>query len=241
MTQFDLYIKRFQNFEFDGELSEADEKTLNQFYTIINKSHFKRRQFYLEELDKIKEGISNLPYFHSDSDSLKFRKLQQRLIALTHKIIEENKKVFIVHGRDTGMRDKIEAFLSKLKIDNIILENESNHGYTVIEKFIKKSSDCNFALILMSADDKGGLASESATQRPRTRQNVVLELGFFLGKLGREKIIVLHPDDIEIEKPSDFDGIVYLPYDNKGAWKHKLIKELKAAKFYIDDSDTNHI
>ena len=68
-----------------------------------------------------------------------------------------------------------------------------------------------------------------------------MELGFFLGKLGRHRLLVLHPDEVEIEKPSDFDGIVYLPYDNKGAWKHKLIKELKASKFYIDESDTNRV
>ena len=68
-----------------------------------------------------------------------------------------------------------------------------------------------------------------------------MELGFFLGKLGRHRLLVLHPDEVEIEKPSDFDGIVYLPYDNNGAWKHKLIKELKAAKFYIDESDTNRV
>ena len=85
----------------------------------------------------------------------------------------------------------------------------------------------------MSADDKGGLASEKTNQKIRARQNVVLELGYFLGKLDRNRILILHTDDVEIEKPSDFEGIAYLPYDNKGAWKHKVIKELKPQSFIL--------
>lgn len=241
MTEIELYIKRFQNFEFSGELRSADKNDLKEFRNLINKSLFRRRQFYLDQLDKIGNDLGDLSFFSDRSDLLKFRKIQQNLISLTYQVIEENKKIFIVHGRDINMRDKIEAFLSKLHIDNVILENETNEGKTIIEKFLKKSSDCNFAIVLLSPDDYGGLANDKSKQAFRARQNVVLEIGFFLGKLGRHRLLVLHPDETEIEKPSDFDGIVYLPYDNKGAWKHKLIKELKAAKFYIDEVDTNKV
>ena len=241
MTNIEQYIKRFQSFEFSGEFRSADENDLKEFRILINKSHFRRRLFYLEQIDKIMNNFNDLPFIYDRSDVLKFRKIQQSLISLTYQIIEENKKVFIVHGRDINMRDKTEAFLGKLHIENVILENETNEGQTIIEKFLKKSHDCNFAIILMSSDDIGGLANSKNKQKYRTRQNVVLELGFFLGKLGRHRILVLHPDEIEIEKPSDFDGIIYLPYDNKGAWKHKLIKELKVAKFYIDEADISRI
>jgi len=241
MTEIEQYIKRFQNFEFSGELRSADKNDLKEFQTLINKSHFRRRQFYLDQIEKIQNEFVDLPFFHDRSHVLKFRKIQQNLVSLTYQVIEENKKVFVVHGRDINMRDKVEAFLSKLNIDNVILENETSEGKTIIEKFLKKSADCNFAIVLLSADDIGGLASNKTKQSFRARQNVVLELGFFLGKLDRHRLLVLHPDEAEIEKPSDFDGIVYLPYDNKGAWKHKLIKELKAAKFYIDEVDTNRV
>src|SRR5690606_8216147 len=114
--------------------------------------------FYLDQIEKIKKEFDDLPFFHDRGDILKFRKIQQNLVSLTYQVIEENKKVFIVHGRDINMRDKIEAFLSKLHIDNVILENETSEGKTIIEKFLKKSSDCNFAIVLLSADDLGGLA-----------------------------------------------------------------------------------
>ncbi len=241
MIDFEQYIKRFQNFEFDGELRSADKSDLKEFKTLINKSHFRRRLYYLEQLEKISREIEELPWFHDRSDILKFRKLQQELISLTYKVIEENKKIFVVHGRDINMRDKIEAFLGKLHIENVILENETNEGQTVIEKFLKRSNDCNFAIVLLSPDDIGALNADKPILQGRPRQNVVLELGFFLGKLGRHRILALHPDDVTIEKPSDFDGIVYLPFDNKGAWKHKLMKELKSAKFYIDEADANKV
>jgi predicted nucleotide-binding protein len=241
MTDIEQYIKRFQSFEFGGEFRSADKSDLKEFQVLINKSHFRRRIFYLEQIEKIYNEFDELPFLFDRSDVLKFRKTQQSLVNLTYQVIEENKKVFIVHGKDINMRDKMEAFLGKLHIENVILENETNEGKTIIEKFLEKTSDCNFAIVLLSPDDIGGLSTDITSQSFRARQNVILELGFFLGRLGRHKLIVLHPDEIEIEKPSDFEGIVYRPFDNKGAWKHKLIKELKAAKFYIDEADVNRI
>ena len=133
MKDLEVYIKRFQNFEFDGELRDAYKKDFKDFQLLINKKHFRRSPYYLEQLQKIWKDIDTLPWIHDRSDVLNFRKIQQTLISLTYQVIEENKKVFIVHGRDINMRDKVEAFLSKLHIDNIILENETNEGRTVIE------------------------------------------------------------------------------------------------------------
>ena len=60
----------------------------------------------------------------------------------------------------------------------------------------------------------------------------MLELGYFLGKLGRKRVCVLLKDSLAI--PSDFDGVVYIPLDNAGRWKYTLANELTAAEFSID-------
>ena len=67
---------------------------------------------------------------------------------------------------------------------------------------------------------------------PRARQNVILELGVFLGKLGRKHVCPLVKGDVET--PSDYDGVVYTKLDDAGGWKMKLVQELKAAGFDVD-------
>jgi predicted nucleotide-binding protein len=69
-------------------------------------------------------------------------------------------------------------------------------------------------------------------QQPRARQNVILELGYFLGKLGRGRVCVIYVDGVEI--PSDYHGVVFVPLDEAGAWRLRLARELKAAGFDID-------
>jgi predicted nucleotide-binding protein len=83
----------------------------------------------------------------------------------------------------------------------------------------------------MTPDDHGAEAGEPA-MRPRARQNVVFELGFFIGKLGPEHVSALVKGNIE--HPSDFDGIVYIDLDDADGWKQKLGKELEVAGFEID-------
>jgi predicted nucleotide-binding protein len=84
--------------------------------------------------------------------------------------------------------------------------------------------------VLLTPDDVGGTGSDAL--RPRARQNVVLELGYFLGHLGRQRVCALHKGLLEL--PSDVNGVVYVPLDDAGGWKLKLARELKDAGFSID-------
>jgi predicted nucleotide-binding protein len=84
----------------------------------------------------------------------------------------------------------------------------------------------------MSADDEGGPVNRPELRRPRARQNVVVELGYFTGLLGRSKVCVLVSDDLEI--PSDYLGVVYTKFDVLGAWKMDLAKELASAGYAIN-------
>jgi predicted nucleotide-binding protein len=140
--------------------------------------------------------------------------------------------VFVVHGRDGGTKETVARFISKLGLTPVILHEQPNMGRTIIEKFTDHA-DVGFAVVLMTGDDKGGLASVPANEfKLRARQNVILELGFFLGKLGRSRVCALYAPDVEI--PSDYDGVVFVRLDTEGAWRLLLVRELRAAGLPVD-------
>jgi predicted nucleotide-binding protein len=140
-----------------------------------------------------------------------------------------SRKVFVVHGHDEAAREKIARFLERLEFEPIILHEQASRGRTVIEK-VEAHSDVDFAVVLLTPDDEG--CEKGGTPRPRARQNVVLELGYFLGRLGRTHVCALKRGDIEI--PSDFEGVVYVDFDNSDGWKQGLGRELEAAGFQFD-------
>src|SRR5579862_3818105 len=105
------------------------------------------------------------------------------------KTAPESQKVFIVHGHDNEMKIAVARALEKLGLESVILHERPDQGKTVIEKFIA-NSDVGFAVILLSGDDLAyPKTGKPKRARPRARQNVILELGFFVGKLGRERVL----------------------------------------------------
>ncbi|MEW5421932.1 nucleotide-binding protein [Amorphus sp. 3PC139-8] len=139
------------------------------------------------------------------------------------------RKVFVVHGHDEAARESVARFLEKLNFEPIILHEQANQGRTIIEK-VEAHSDVGFAVVLLTPDDEGNAKGQQA--HARARQNVILELGYFIGRLGRSRVIALKQGDIEI--PSDFHGVVYEPFASGGAWKSAVGRELQAAGFTID-------
>ncbi len=136
--------------------------------------------------------------------------------------VNDKKQVFVVYGHDQVLKLSVEAFLKdELKLDVVALDEKPNLGKTIIEKFEHYSKDAGFAVILMSPDDEMNVDGKIYKQ---ARQNVVLELGYFMAKLGRERVCVVLRGNVE--KPSDISGILHLPYE--GNWKYELIKELRA-------------
>jgi predicted nucleotide-binding protein len=146
---------------------------------------------------------------------------------------EDTKDVFIVHGHNEELKEKVARTIEKLKLRHLILHEQSNEGKTVIEKF-EKHSNVNFAVILLTYDDFGNVKSESNNNK-RARQNVILELGFFLGKIGRENVMPLYVQGVEL--PSDISGVLYTLIDETENWKFRLVKELKSAGFNVDAND----
>lgn len=141
-------------------------------------------------------------------------------------------RIFLVHGHDESALHKVEQFLGCLGQDVVILRKQANEGRTIIEKF-EDYADVGFAVVLLTADDRGGSVSASHSDlQSRARQNVILELGYFLGRLGRSRVCALHVDGVEI--PSDYSGVLYVKLDDHGGWKLELAKELRAAGFSVD-------
>jgi predicted nucleotide-binding protein len=141
------------------------------------------------------------------------------------------RKVFVVHGHDHGAKDTVARFLSKLEIEPIILHEQADQGKTLIEKFETHSTDVRCAVVLLTADDIASAKSNPQNQEFRARQNVILELGFFVGRLGRNRTFALVEKGLTL--PSDINGLVYIPLDN-GGWRIRLVKELKAAGLDVD-------
>ncbi len=151
---------------------------------------------------------------------------EEPLALLIHET-EASRRVFVVHGHADEPKHAVASFLRSGGLEPIILHEQPNEGKTIVEKFEKHSDVVGFAVVLLTPDDIGASAAHPANMRPRARQNVVLELGYFMGKLGRGKVCCLYVDGVEL--PSDYQGVLWLPYDDSGAWRDQLAKELSAA------------
>lgn len=142
-----------------------------------------------------------------------------------------SKRVFVVHGRDEEAKLRVARFLERLGLEAVILHEQANAGRTLIEKF-EAFSNVGFAVIILTPDDVGAVREKADELEPRARQNVILELGFFLGKLGRERVCALKKGDVVT--PSDYDGVVYQPMDAADGWQALLARELRAANINIE-------
>jgi predicted nucleotide-binding protein len=144
----------------------------------------------------------------------------------------ESRKVFVVHGHDNETKEATARFIERIGLEPIILHEQASSGRTIIEKFEIYSGDIAFAVVLLTPDDVGAANDATPNLNPRARQNVILELGYFMGRLGRVRVCALHKGGVEL--PSDYQGVIYIEMDPSGAWKSKLAQELVQAKLPID-------
>lgn len=142
--------------------------------------------------------------------------------------------VFLAHGHDKDARDEIVEFLEKGRMQVVVLQEQGRLGETIIERFERYSQDAQLAIILVTPDDLGceweqklDLRKLRRKLKPRARQNVIFELGYFTAKLGRLRVIVLSKDGKDIELPSDYAGVVPVAMDSDGEWRKRLFREMK--------------
>ncbi len=143
----------------------------------------------------------------------------------------DSRKIFVVHGHDHGRKETVARFLEKLDLEPVILHEHADRGKTVIEKFEAHAADVSCAVVILTGDDVGYSKSTPEEKESRARQNVILELGYFVGKLGRDHTFALVEKAITL--PSDIHGVVYIELDG-GHWSLLLAKELKAAGLDVD-------
>lgn len=168
--------------------------------------------------------ISKLIYYQQTLKKIKEKNLMKEQLC-NAKLSTE--KVFIVHGHNDEKKESVARLIEKQGIKAIILHEQVNQGGTIIEKF-ERNSDVGCAIFLFTADDMGR-AITATDEKKRARQNVVFEAGYFIGKLGRERVILIA--DSEVEMPSDLQGVVYT---NSNDWRFSVLKELKAIGYKID-------
>ena len=195
---------------------------------------------YVKDIERLKfESM----LFDEESNRYAYQHDLETAIAILHSYLEEipdkeeektneilhltANKVFIVHGHDGKLKEAVARIIEKQKIEAIILSEKANRGRTIIEKF-EDYSDVNGAVCLFTADDVGREKSDKE-ENARARQNVIFEAGFFMGKLGRDHVVLLADNGVEM--PSDLSGVVYTSTSN---WQLELLKELKEMGYVID-------
>lgn len=239
--------KHFQ--ELINELFYLKEDEHESLDVIIRKAElyikkiFGNNSEYLHEIsnidfDPMPPGVSEfmnlLEIIKADVDTYEDRvDVNIKKTNLT-KNTNNNSKIFIVHGHDNEMKEAVARVITQLELDPIILHEKPNKGRTIIEKF-EDYSDVGYAIILLSPDDLAYPKDKKPEDaKYRARQNVILELGYFVGQLGRENVMVLHKVVDNFDIPNDYSGVLYTPYDSNGSWKQDIVKELQAAGYKAD-------
>lgn len=210
--------------EFDnGPHNYAYEVPIAEVHQSLSRSKSRNIALLEQAIETLRERLAEMPPSPSIADLVNAPR--QMVVTET----EKSRRIFVVHGHDDGPREAVARFLEKMGFDPIILHERANQGRTVIEK-VEAHSDVAFAVVLLTPDDEGCV--KVGTPEPRARQNVLLELGYFIGKLTRARVCTLKAGELEI--PSDWRGVVDEPFDRGGAWKQTLARELAAAGFEID-------
>lgn len=249
-------MREYEKFkEIYKEIDVLMEQKVNKYTPQFQAWHSKAERFLIKqygeesyEVKKFKSFRFSLAFYTSGTPESSFIRACQNDLCIVKAIFEqyledmqeENddisamvqtdadySKVFIVHGRDGELKEAVARVIERQGIKAIILSEQVNRGETIIEK-IEANSDVKGAICLFTSDDLGKGKSE-IMDNPRARQNVVFETGYFVGKLGRQNIVLVADSDVEL--PSDLQGVVYT---GKNEWKFKILQELKAIGYYID-------
>ena len=159
----------------------------------------------------------------------------EKILTNTVGSIPNNRKVFVVYGHDINARTQLEAMLRRWDLEPLILDQLISSGQTIIEKLEEYTQKANFGIVLATPDDIGYPKNDDTQKRYRVRQNVVLELGMLLSRIGRDKVAILLSQAEDMERPSNIDGLLYIPFkDNVEEAKLSLAKEMQNNGYNLD-------
>lgn len=233
--------------DFDKKFWANYENYLEQYNSILDKLHNMELFHGISHIEEVPSGQRAFGPGFSYAERAKLREvlnasrsLAQKLESLIKKREREkpqkteikSNKVFVVHGRDEEMKQTVARTLGKLELDPIILHEKPHKGRTIIEKFTDYS-DVSFAVVLLSPDDLAYQKDEKPENAKfRARQNVIFELGYFIGKLGRKNVLAIYRETDDFEIPTDYSGVLWIPF--KEGWQLELVRELNACNYGVD-------
>lgn len=179
-------------------------------------------------ISALKAGIDTLEFDHT---------LITDEIDITNEKLNHD-DVFIVHGHDEKMKQEVEILVTEFGLNPIVLHRQADEGMTIIEKF-EKNSQVGYAIILLTPDDicyskdQDELTDKERSKGYRARQNVIFEFGYFIGKLGRNRVCCLYKESTEI--PTDISGLIYKKVTSSvEEIAFSLIKDLKSVGLSVN-------
>lgn len=218
-------------------LKQSFNNEFNEYKDSYDSANFSPIIFSGQPRDEVKDfredvdgKIGSLKKLIAKIDLLKTDVLDHSIPIDQPKSEQPSQNVFIVHGHNNEIKIDVARTIEKLGLIPIILHEQANEGKTIIEKF-ETNANVGFAIVLLTDDDLGKAKNDDNLSK-RARQNVIMELGYFIGKLGRNKVCPLYIKGVEL--PSDFSGVLYIEIDSGETWKMKLVKELKACGYNVD-------
>jgi predicted nucleotide-binding protein len=136
------------------------------------------------------------------------------------------KSVFVIHGRDELNTRRLQQLLQgEFGLNPIVMLAKPGMSRPLTDKFEDEAQRCSFAFALFTRDDEVANGSLSYMQ---ARPNVVYETGWFVGRLGRQRVALLLQEDVRIH--SDLDGVSQIRFkDNIEEKFLEIRKELNAA------------
>ncbi len=158
------------------------------------------------------------------------------------KALSFKKEVFIVNGTDHAPMNELKVILERVGLKPMVLHEQPSGGRTIVEK-LEKYFDVGYPFVILTPDDIGshhrGVESKMLGAKMllresnfRARQNVILEFGYFMGKLGRDKVCCLLKGSVD--QPSGMHGIVYIRFHTSiGEIRNEILKELEAAGYPV--------
>lgn len=201
----------------DRHVPAEQDVTYEMLVPAFSRSRVPRRDELLGALREL-DRLSLVSY------SLNLEGISDVRITATDHQLKTLRSVFVVHGHDETLLAEVDAFLLRIGLHPVVLRVQPSSGRTIMEK-IEAYSDVQYAICLLTPDDIGASKKTPDDLRSRARQNVILELGYFIGLLGRGRVCALYRGDLEL--PSDYHGVMYTGTDIPNFdWRFMLCKEL---------------
>lgn len=233
------HLERWHAFGRDGLASVyEDEEVPSEFYEAAQGFVYRRvnQDLAATIINRIAATEGGVNTLLSLTERLRFAEEPASVSATPAATVapDSAETIFVVHGHDVAAKYEVARFLEQIKGPEVVLlEEQPDRGRTIIEKFEDHAASAGYAVVLLTGDDEAReRGAEVEELRRRARQNVILELGFFIGKLGRARVAMLYEEGVE--RPSDIDGVLVLLLDSPGAWKMKLAAEMRAAGVALD-------